>query len=189
MEETSEYGVLGLHQFCSEERIEVLSNTIERYHSSRKHSQFVVSRKLLRWRLEKSFSKKYTSNTSEDSFETWLDERFEFRSCSTTTRWSWSTIRWRSCSTIQKFPIKPTKFKPWSWQNGETLLLPKHVLLMTSRTSTLKKQIMTERGNFFFAVTQVTSNQCWTRLTSTSEHPDCHILLWNKLRTLINNKT
>ena len=30
MEETSKYGVLGRHQSCSEERIEVLSNTIER---------------------------------------------------------------------------------------------------------------------------------------------------------------
>ena len=29
------YGVLGRHQPCSEERIEVLSNSIERYHSSR----------------------------------------------------------------------------------------------------------------------------------------------------------
>ena len=35
MEETSKYGVLGRHQPCSEERIEVLSNTIERDHSSR----------------------------------------------------------------------------------------------------------------------------------------------------------
>ena len=35
MEETSKYGVLSRHQPCSEERIEVLSNTIERYHSSR----------------------------------------------------------------------------------------------------------------------------------------------------------
>ena len=35
MEGTSEYDVLGRHQSCSEERIEVLSNTIERYHSSR----------------------------------------------------------------------------------------------------------------------------------------------------------
>ena len=35
MEETSKYSVLGRHQPCSEERIEVLSNTIERYHSSR----------------------------------------------------------------------------------------------------------------------------------------------------------
>ena len=35
MEETSEHGILGRHQSCFEERIEVLSNTIERYHSSR----------------------------------------------------------------------------------------------------------------------------------------------------------
>ena len=35
MEETSKHGVLGRHQSCSEERIEVLSNTIEHYHSSR----------------------------------------------------------------------------------------------------------------------------------------------------------
>ena len=35
MEETSKYGVLGRHQPCSEERIEVLTNTIERFHSSR----------------------------------------------------------------------------------------------------------------------------------------------------------
>ena len=35
MEETSKHGVLGRHQPCSQERIEVLSDTIERHHSSR----------------------------------------------------------------------------------------------------------------------------------------------------------
>ena len=35
MEETSKHSVLGRHQSCSEERIEVLSDTIERYHSLR----------------------------------------------------------------------------------------------------------------------------------------------------------
>ena len=35
MEETLKCGVLGGHHPCSEERIEVLSNTVERYHSSR----------------------------------------------------------------------------------------------------------------------------------------------------------
>ena len=35
MEETSEYGVFGRHQSCYEERIEVLSDTIERYHPSK----------------------------------------------------------------------------------------------------------------------------------------------------------
>ena len=43
MEETSEYGVLGRHQPCSEEGIEVLSNTLERYHSSRNTPSLLYS--------------------------------------------------------------------------------------------------------------------------------------------------
>ena len=35
VEETSKHGVLGRHQTCSKERIEVLSDAIERHHSSR----------------------------------------------------------------------------------------------------------------------------------------------------------
>ena len=35
MEETTEHGILGRHQSCSEERIEVLSNTIDRNHPLR----------------------------------------------------------------------------------------------------------------------------------------------------------
>ena len=38
------------------------------------------------------------------------------------------------------------------------------------------KQNTIERGNPLFAVMQITSAQCETRLTSTSEYPDCHIL-------------
>ena len=67
---------------------------------------------------------------------------------------------------------------------------PEHVPLMKAPTSSLEtKQIMIERGNPLFAVTKVTSqvasNQCWTRSTLTSEYLDCHILLWNKLRTFV----
>ena len=59
----------------------------------------------------------------------------------------------------------------------------KHVLV-------IKKLLnMIERGNPLSAVTQVTSqvtsNRCWTRWTLTSKYLDCHILLWNKLRTLV----
>ena len=43
MEETSEHGILGRNQYCSEERIEVLSNTIERYHSSRNTPSLLYS--------------------------------------------------------------------------------------------------------------------------------------------------
>ena len=41
MEETSKYGVLGRHQPCSEERIEVLSDTIERNHPLRHASSLL----------------------------------------------------------------------------------------------------------------------------------------------------
>ena len=50
--------ILGRHQSCSEERIEVLSNSIERYHSSR-NFQLIVFRKLLGWKLERSYTRKY----------------------------------------------------------------------------------------------------------------------------------
>ena len=75
-----------------------------------KRSQLIVSRKLFGWTLEKSKTRKYVaviSSSSKDFLETWLDERIGFRSCSTT--------RGRSCSTIQKFSIKPTKSNPRSW--------------------------------------------------------------------------
>ena len=40
---TSEHSVLGRHQSCPEERIEVLSDSIERYHSSRNTSSLLYS--------------------------------------------------------------------------------------------------------------------------------------------------
>ena len=43
MEETSKYGILGRHQSCSEERIEVLSKSIERNHSSRNTPSLLYS--------------------------------------------------------------------------------------------------------------------------------------------------
>ena len=43
MEETSERSALGRHQSWSEERIEVLSNSIERNHSSRNTSSLLHS--------------------------------------------------------------------------------------------------------------------------------------------------
>ena len=54
MEETSEHSVLGRHQSCSEQRFEVLSDAIERHHSSRNTPSLL--------KLEKSFSKKYMSH-------------------------------------------------------------------------------------------------------------------------------
>ena len=109
MEETSEHGFLGRHQSCSEERIEVLSDSIERNHSSRNTSSLLYSESCsdVNWRSHLREGICVTSSSSKDLLETWLDERSEFRICSTT--------RWTSYSTIQKFPIKTTKSKPRSW--------------------------------------------------------------------------
>ena len=102
-------GILGRHKSCSEERIEVLSNTIERYHSSRNTPSLLYSESCSdgNWRSLLRESICVTSSSSKDLRETWLDETIGFASCSMT--------RWTSCSTIQKFPIKPTKSKPRSW--------------------------------------------------------------------------
>ena len=59
MEETSEYGVLGRHQSSSEERIEVLSNTIERYHSSRNTPSLLYSESCSDGKLEMSYTRRY----------------------------------------------------------------------------------------------------------------------------------
>ena len=99
------------HQHCSEERIEVLSDTIERHHSSRNTPSLLYPESCSegKWRSHIRESICVTTTSSKDFLETWLDE-IGFRSCSTT--------RGSSCSTIQKFPIKPTKFKPRSWWNA-----------------------------------------------------------------------
>ena len=60
MEETSGRSIFGRHQSCYEERIEVLSDSIERHHFSWNITSFFVFRKLLGCKLEKSYTKKYT---------------------------------------------------------------------------------------------------------------------------------
>ena len=108
MEETSKYGVLGRHQTCSKQKIKVLSDAIERYHSSRNTPSFLYSERCCDgiWRSQIRDSMHVTSASTKDLLETRLEKRIGFRSCSTT--------RGRSCSTTQKFPIKPTKSKPRS---------------------------------------------------------------------------
>ena len=71
MEETSKYAVLGLHQPCSKERIEVLSITIERYHSSRNtpSSLYPESCEIEDWRSQIRKSICVTSASSKDLLE------------------------------------------------------------------------------------------------------------------------
>ena len=59
MEETSERSVLGRHQSCFEERIES-SIRLDRTRSFfTRHFQLIVFRKLLGWKLEKLYTRKY----------------------------------------------------------------------------------------------------------------------------------
>ena len=118
MEETSERNILGRHQSCSEERVDILLDSMERFYSSRNTPSFLCPESCSdgNWSSQKRESNYVTSSSSKDFLETRLDERIGFRSCSTT--------RGRSCSTIWKFPIEPTKSKPRSWQNRETRWLP-----------------------------------------------------------------
>ena len=77
MEEKSKHGTLGRHQSCSEERIEVLSNTIERDHSSRNTPSFLYSESCSdgNWRSHIRESVCVTSSSSKDLPETdWMKE-------------------------------------------------------------------------------------------------------------------
>ena len=95
MEETSKYGVLGRHQPCSEERIEILSDTIERNHLSR-HAPILLYPESCsdgNWINHVREGKCVTSSPSKDFLETWLDERIGFGSCSTTRRFPTNPIQ------------------------------------------------------------------------------------------------
>ena len=68
MEETSKHGVLGRHQTCSKERIEVLSDTIERDHSSRNTPSMLYPESCSDGNLRRHFRKSFcvTSSFSKD---------------------------------------------------------------------------------------------------------------------------
>ena len=61
MEETSEHDILSRHQSCSEERIEVLSNTIERCHSSRNTPAYCIPKVVRMETGEVKYEKVYAS--------------------------------------------------------------------------------------------------------------------------------
>ena len=61
MEETSEHSVLGRHQSCSEERIEVLSDSIERDHSSPNTSAYYTPKVVRMGTREVIYEKVYAS--------------------------------------------------------------------------------------------------------------------------------
>ena len=75
--------VLGRHQPCSQERIEVLSNAIERHHSLQDTPSLLYPESCSdgNWRGHVRERICVTSASSKDFLETSLDERIGFRSC------------------------------------------------------------------------------------------------------------
>ena len=91
---------------------------------------------------------------------------------------------------LQRFLWNMTGWKIWVQKlldNQKEILRDKQKV--PNWTNWIQNQIMMERCNPLSGATQitsqVTSNQCWTRWTLTSEYLDCHILLWSKLRALV----
>ena len=72
VEETSKHGVLGRHQTCSKERINILSNTIERNHPLRHNPSLLYSESCSdgNWRSHIRESICVTSTSSKDFLET-----------------------------------------------------------------------------------------------------------------------
>ena len=167
---------------------EVPSNTIERYNSSRNTSSLLYSESCQdgNWRNHLREIICVTSASSKDLLETWLVERIGFRSCSTLFNSSnvpnWTNQTNPDHDDRTGTPVvgsdprtAPGKKKTSRSQEIEVLFMKKLLNMI-------------ERWHPLSAVTQVTSqvtSQCWTRWTLTSEYLDCHILLWNKLRTLV----
>ena len=87
---TSRHCVLGRHQSCSAERIEVLSNEIERYHSSRNTPSLLNSESCSdgNRRSQKREGIHVTSASPKDLLEARLEKIIGFRTCSTTRRTS-----------------------------------------------------------------------------------------------------
>ena len=100
-EDSSSKYSLDRRQTCSEERIEVLSNTIECSHSS----QHIASRKLYGWKLEKSYTQKcmrhlgllQRSQWNTNGQKNWVRKLINNQ-----------TTRRRSCSTRNILPTNPT---------------------------------------------------------------------------------
>ena len=90
----------------------------------------------------------------------------------------------RHLGLLQRFPWKMIEWRNWVQKlldNQTEKLLDKQTV--SKQLNQTQIQITIERGDPLFA--HKLSAQCQTRLTSTSEYLDCHILLWSKLRTIV----
>ena len=130
-----------------------------------KHSQLIVFWNLFGWKLEKSYTKRYTChldllqrsprNTTgrKNMVQKLLDDQME-KLC--------NNLKVPNQANQMQIQIMIERWNPLFAVTQVTRKVPpKHVSLMTARTSMLKmKQIMIEWWNPLFAVMQIANNQC-----------------------------
>ena len=106
VEKTPRYGVLGRYTACSKERIEILSNNMQRNHPLRYTPSLLYLESCCDgiWRNHIRKSICVTSTTTEDFLQRELDERIG------------SISRWKQ----QRHPTNPTQTKNPIIKNGET---------------------------------------------------------------------
>ena len=151
-----------------------------------KRSQLLVSRELFWWKLEKSYTRRFMRHLGllprspwnmtggKNWMKKFLDDQ-RYKLCNNEAVPSWT-------NQIQTQVTTEGGNLLFVLKEEHTKLVP----LVKGRTPMQKmKQNTIERWNPLFAVLQMTNNQCETRFASTSEIPDCHILLWNKLITVV----
>ena len=154
VEVTQEYGVLGRYQSCSQERIKVLSDTIERNHLLRHAPSLLFSESCLdgNWRNHIREGTCVTSASSQDLLKHgWKRELISEDML--------NDQKDKLCSK-SKVPNRTNQFQTQiKIERGNPLLKqeqPKRVHLMTARVSTLKmSRHMIERGNPLLEHTQI----------------------------------
>ena len=124
----------------------------------------------------------------KDLLETWLDERIGFRSCSKTKGQVAQQSKSSQSNQLNPSPVHDRTGTPVVCRDASHAQGARKTRSSDDSKSFIvgDEKIMIERRHPLFAVTQVTrkvtSKQCWTRWTWTSEFQGYHILLWSMLR-------
>ena len=157
MEETSRRSILGRHQSCYWEKIDILSDSIEGNYPSRNTSSLLYSKscQIEDWRSLIWKSIHVASTTTKDLATSRLDKRIRRNSIGL---YSWSTARRRSCSTVTRRSCQTSQLLPTNQSQSQSVIdqgnlterktwsVSKQVHLKKTRMSELNK-LMIDQGN------------------------------------------
>ena len=201
MEKTLRRSMLGRHQSCDSERIDILSDTIERHHSSwntpsllypagevENEKVHMSPRPPPKISLKHEWKRELGSEHAQQSEVGQLSRSFQSnqpildpnreRTERPVVRDDTRTVQdGRKTSRSQEIDVN--SFYEQSVSSD--------VLFMNAKHSTLETNhfVKERRDLLLIMILWVMSKQCWTRWTWTSEFLDCHILLWSTLRALV----